>query len=469
MDCLRIIGGARLHGTASVGGSKNASLPILAASILSDGPVVLGNVPELADVDTLALLLGHIGVEVKRQVNGDLHVHTVDLEPTTADYDLVRRMRASFCVLGPLIARRGKAMVSLPGGCNIGTRPVDLHLSGLQQLGAELRIEHGYVIASAERLRGATIDLRGPRGPTVTGTANIMSAATLARGKTVIRGAALEPEIVDLGRFLNTMGARILGLGTDTIEIIGVEQLGGAWHRVIPDRIETATLLLATCITQGTASVTGARADHLAAVLAAIAEAGVDVACGEDKITIHAGDRPRPLKLVAQPYPGIPTDVQAQFMAWLSLASGESTITDEVFPDRFMHVGELTRLGARLERNRSEVTIQGVRRLSGAEVVATDLRAGAACVLAGLAASGETIVRRLNHLRRGYQRLDEKLSALGARVLLDHTPAPVAQNSINRLNDAPWKSVAEARLVETLALQTREGSRLTEAATHVKD
>ncbi len=297
MDCLRIIGGARLHGTAPVGGSKNASLPILAASILSDGPVVLGNVPELADVDTLALLLGHLGVEVKRQVSGDVHVHTVDSEPTTANYDLVRRMRASFCVLGPLIARRGRAMVSLPGGCNIGTRPVDLHLAGLAALGADIRIERGYVIADARRLRGAEVHLVGPQGPTVTGTANVMSAATLARGRTIIRGAVREPEIVDLGGFLIAAGARIEGLGTDVIEIVGVEQLHGAHYRIIADRIETGTLLISAAITGGAVTVEGAVPAHLAAVLEALVATGARIECLGARVSLRADGRPKPLHI----------------------------------------------------------------------------------------------------------------------------------------------------------------------------
>jgi UDP-N-acetylglucosamine 1-carboxyvinyltransferase len=325
-------------------------------------------------------------------------------------------MRASFCVLGPLVARRGRAVVSLPGGCNIGTRPVDLHLAGLQALGADIRIERGYVLARARRLRGAEIDLGGPHGPTVTGTANVMRAATVARGTTTIRGAATEPEIVDLGRFLIAAGARIAGLGSQTIEIRGVEQLSGARHRVIGDRIEAATLLISAAITGGTATVVGARADHLTAVLEALAETGIDVHCDAGAITVRASGRLRPIDLIARPYPGIPTDLQAQFMALLTLAEGTSSIRDEVFPERFMHVAELNRLGARIERQGSAAIVHGVSRLSGAAVMASDLRASAALVLAGLAASEETIVRRVYHLDRGYQRLEKKLATLGARI-----------------------------------------------------
>ncbi|MBI3836930.1 MAG: UDP-N-acetylglucosamine 1-carboxyvinyltransferase [Planctomycetia bacterium] len=417
MDCFRITGGVRLLGRVRASGSKNAALPIMAAALLVDGPITLKRVPDLADVNTLALLLGQLGVEVKRDSDGNLRIATVDPTPTKADYDLVRRMRASFCVLGPLVAKRGRGVVSLPGGCNIGTRPVDLHLAGLSALGAEVRIEHGYVIAAAKRLRGADINLRGPFGPTVTGTANVMSAATLAVGRTVIRGAATEPEIVDLGNFLIAMGAQIFGLGTETIEIIGVDELQPTQYRIIPDRIEVGTLLLAGAITGGCVTVEEARPGHLAAVLAALAATGADIDCRADNVTVRAAGRPRPTNIRARPYPGVPTDLQAQFMALLSLSTGESLISDSVFADRFMQVAELNRLGARIKRSGSSATVRGVRELSGASVMASDLRASAALVLAGLAAERETIVRRIYHLDRGYQRLEQKLAELGARIL----------------------------------------------------
>jgi UDP-N-acetylglucosamine 1-carboxyvinyltransferase len=415
MDSLRIAGGARLHGTVACSGAKNAALPIMAASLLCEGPVELQGVPNLSDVRTLAQLLARLGVEVIAE--GDtLRLETLDPVPTRADYALVSRMRASFCVLGPLLAKRGRAVVSLPGGCNIGDRPVDLHLAGLRALGAEMRLEQGYVIATADELRGAKIDLRGPRGSTVTGTANVLSAAVLARGTSEIHGAAMEPEIVDLGQFLIAAGARIEGLGTDTLFVEGVERLTGASHRIIADRIEAGTLLLAAAATQGTVSVTNARSEHLKAVLEALAEIGADVAAGESKITVHAGGRLRPAELIARPYPGIPTDLQAQFMAVLALADGRSAIADDVFPDRCHHVAELNRLGARVERHGNLAIIQGVHRLSGAEVSAGDLRASAALVIGGLAASGETMVHHLEHLDRGYQRLDDKLRQLGATI-----------------------------------------------------
>jgi len=410
-----------LHGTAGASGSKNASLPIMAASLLVDGPVTLSGVPHLRDVETLAQLLARLGVEVWRDSTGDVHLETVDPLPITAEFDLVSRMRASFCVLGPLVARRGRAVVSLPGGCNIGERPVDLHLAGLAALGAEIRIERGYVIAEAGRLRGARIDLRGPHGPTVTGTANVMSAATLAAGTTTIHGAAQEPEIVDLGEFLIAAGAEISGLGTDTIQITGARQLCGVRHEVIPDRVETATLLIAAAMTQGTVSVVGARPDHLTAVVEALSAAGADVACGSDKITVHAGDRPRAIDVIARPYPGIPTDVQAQLMALCALADGQSAIIDDVFPERMLHVAQLNRLGARIERQGKMTIVQGVRHLAGGIATSTDLRASAALVLAGLAGREDTIIQQPGHLDRGYERLEAKLASLGADVSRERT------------------------------------------------
>lgn len=416
MDCLRITGGTPLRGSVTASGSKNAALPIMAASILAHGPVALEGVPDLVDVNTLALLLGYLGVEVKRRVEGVLAIETVDPRPTKAEYELVRRMRASFCVLGPLLARRGRGVVSLPGGCNIGTRPVDLHLAALEALGADIRIEHGYVIAEAKQLTGAQIHLTGPHGPTVTGTANAMSAATLARGRTILIGAAREPEIVDLGEFLVAMGARIDGLGTDTIEITGVEQLSGVRYKVIPDRIEAGTLLIAGAISGGAVTVEGIQPDHMTAILDALAKAGVEIDAGLSSVALRAAERPRPICVAARPYPGIPTDLQAQFMALLSIADGQGQITDGVFPERFMQVAELNRLGARIERQGSTAVIDGVRQLSGATVMASDLRASAALVLAGLAAQRQTIVRRVYHLDRGYERLETKLCRLGAQI-----------------------------------------------------
>jgi UDP-N-acetylglucosamine 1-carboxyvinyltransferase len=416
MSVLRVTGGTPLRGTVGVSGSKNAALPMMAASILAEEPVRLQGVPRLADVETLSLVLRDLGMEVARTAGDQLVLQTVDPTPIRARYNLVRRMRASFCVLGPLLARRGRAAVSLPGGCNIGDRPVDLHLRGLSALGASLRMRHGYVLAQARRLRGTTIDLSGPRGPTVTGTANVLSAAVLAEGETTITGAAREPEVVDLGRFLVALGAEIHGLGTPTLRIVGVDRLGGGTYRVIPDRIEAATLLLAAAITGGSATVTGVIPGHLNGVLEALRAAGSQIEVGSDRVSLTAGGRPRPIDVTARPYPGIPTDVQAQLTALVSLAPGRSTVGDAVFGNRFLHVAELSRLGARIRCCQSTAVVTGVERLTGTPVTASDLRASAALVLAGLAAEGETIVRRAHHLDRGYQRLHRKLNRLGAQI-----------------------------------------------------
>jgi UDP-N-acetylglucosamine 1-carboxyvinyltransferase len=418
MDMFRISGGVPLAGCVEVSGSKNAALPIMAASILAEDAVWLEHVPQLVDVNTLSLVLGTLGVEVKRQLDGRLRITTIDPEPTRADYELVRRMRASFCVLGPLLARRGQATVSLPGGCNIGDRPVDLHLKGLAALGADVRIEHGYVVARVPhgRLRGAEVHLSGPRGSTVTGTANVMMAAILAQGLTILTGIATEPEIVDLGDFLNSLGAQITGLGTSTLEIRGVEQLTGGTYRVIPDRIEAATLLIAIAITGGSATIAGVIPEHLTAILQTLHDAGHRVAVDADRITLESCGTPLPTDITALPYPGVPTDVQSQFMALAAVGSGRSMIRDLVFGDRFLHVAELNRLGASIERHGPTAVVTGVRRLTGAPVMASDLRASAALVLAGLAAEGQTLVRRIYHLDRGYERLEEKLNRLGARV-----------------------------------------------------
>lgn len=412
-----ITGGVALGGSVRASGSKNAALPMMAASILAGQPVRLEGVPRLTDVQTLSRVLGQLGVGTTWTPQGSLLLETIDTRPVRAEYELVRRMRASFCVLGPLLARRGRAVVSLPGGCAIGDRPVDLHLSGLAALGADLRIEHGYVVARAGRLRGATVDLLGSRGPTVTGTANVLSAAVLAEGETTIVGAAMEPEIVDLGNLLVSMGARIEGLGTPTVHVRGVDQLGGATHRVIPDRIEAATLLLAAAITGGSAKVTGVVPDHLAQVLDKLNAAGFPIEMGADEVALRGEGRPRPVDVTALAYPGIPSDVQAQWTALLAIARGRSTVCDRVFPGRFLHVAELNRLGAQIERRDSTAIVTGVERLTGAAVVACDLRASAALVLAGLAADGHTTVHQIEHLDRGYERLDEKLRGLGAEIV----------------------------------------------------
>ncbi len=438
MTAFHITGGIPLSGTVRVAGSKNAALPMMAAALLAEGPVHLHHVPRLADVRTLTQMLRELGVCVCRSADGAVLLEVVDPMPVHARYDLVRRMRASFCVLGPLLARRGRAVVSLPGGCNIGDRPVDLHLKGLAALGAELRLRRGYVVARAKRLRGTTIDLSGPHGSTVTGTANVLSAAVLATGETTITGAAVEPEIVDLGNFLIAMGARIVGLGTRTIRITGVGRLEGVAYRVIPDRIEAATLLLATAVTGGSATVTGVVPGHLTAVVEVLRTAGSRIESGDDRITIAASTRPYAIDVAAEPYPGIPTDVQAQLTALACLARGRSVVRDRVFPDRFQHIAELNRLGGRIERRGAKAVVIGVRRFRGAVVTASDFRASAALVLAGLAAEGRTTVRRIRHLDRGYQRLDEKLGRLGARIARTRKGVRTVCGKTNNMVSGPF-------------------------------
>jgi UDP-N-acetylglucosamine 1-carboxyvinyltransferase len=427
MDVLSIHGGRPLRGTVRAAGSKNAALPIMAASILADDPVVLADVPDVTDVNTLALMLGHLGIEVKRRPSGVVHINTLDSAPVTAGADLVQQMRASFCLLGPLLAKRGRAVIALPGGCQIGPRPLDLHLQGLAALGASIRIENGFVVATAKSLHGAEMNLSGLHGPTVTGTANVLMAAVLARGETVIHGAAREPEIVDLGEFLISLGAYIDGLGTSTLHIRGVQQLGGTGsniYRVIPDRIETATLLLAGAVTGGDVTVRNCRPDHLDVTLAVLEDAGLMIDTGRDSIRAAIAHRPLCFHFHALPHPGVPTDLQPQFTAFAAIADGVSTIADRVFPYRFAHVPELIRLGANIAQEKGSVEITGVEQLGNTtqlsdhpcEVFASDLRAGAALVLAGLAASGQTIIRQAHHLRRGYESLPEKLRSLGADI-----------------------------------------------------
>ncbi len=421
MPHLEIAGGVALSGRVRASGSKNAALAALAASLLAEGPVSLENVPDVADVRTQARLLHRLGLCVVRfrRADGDaMSIETLDPAPVRADEKLVRRMRAGFCLLGPLLARRGKSVVPLPGGCNLGDRPVDLHLRGLAALGADIRLEHGFVVASARRLHGAEIDLAGPRGPTVTGTANVLCAAVLARGVTVIRDAAVEPELVDLGRFLISMGARVEGLGTPTLRIRGVEQLGGARHRLIPDRIEAATLLLAAAVTCGSIAIADVVPAQITALLEKLAEAGAAIEVGENHVAISSSGPLRSVDVVAQPYPGFPTDVQAPWMALAATSRGASRIEDRVFPARFLHAAELNRLGARVvvDAHGGAARVEGVERLSGARVAARDLRAAAALVLAALAAEGRTMIEGVGHLDRGYERLDEKLRRIGARI-----------------------------------------------------
>jgi UDP-N-acetylglucosamine 1-carboxyvinyltransferase len=405
-----------LRGEVAVSGAKNAALPILAATLLFEDQVALENVPHVGDVQILADVLRGLGVQIDGDAGGALHAKVVDTAPHEADRSLVERMRASFCVLGPLLARRGRAVVPLPGGCRIGPRPVDLHLRGLTALGAKLRIEAGRVIATASRLRGAAVDLRGPRGTTVTGTANLLSAAVLAEGKTVIRGAALEPEIVDLGRFLQSAGADIEGVGTGTILVRGVRELHPVQYRVVPDRIEAATLLLAGLVTGGEVQVRGARPEHLTAVLGKLQAAGARLTIEVDRITATASDRLNAMDLVTSAFPGVPTDVQPQWTALAALARGTSRLRDDVFPERWGHLAALARFGAAFSRTGAVVRVYGRRRLMGAHVEALDLRGGAALLLAALAADGESTIAGFHHVDRGYERLVEKISQLGGRL-----------------------------------------------------
>ncbi len=417
MDMFVIRGGTPLTGTAVVSGSKNAALPIMAAALASSGKTTLKDVPDLVDVRTLCQLLTALGMRVERDAADNLQLEVTDTRPCVADYDLVRTMRASVCVLGPLLARRGRACISLPGGCNIGDRPIDLHLKGLAALGAEIRVERGYVIAEASELRGTRIYLGGPCGSTVTGTCNVMVAAALARGTTTIEAAACEPEVVDLGNYLNQMGAEISGLGTPFLEINGVEELTGTTHRIVPDRIEAATLMIAAAITSGNLRLENVERPHLTAVIEKLSEIGARVQpLGNRSLQVSTDGELRAADCIALPYPGIPTDMQAQLMSLLTCAPGMSVVTDKVFPDRFMHAAELARMGARIRREGPSAILSGVKRLSGAAVMASDLRASAALVLAGLAAEGETAVRRIYHLDRGYERLEAKLCRLGANI-----------------------------------------------------
>jgi len=415
MEMFVVKGGRRLSGRATVGGSKNAALPIMAAAIVAEGPTLLENVPDLVDVATLASLLRDLGLQVERRGTA-AKIEVRDSGAAVADYDLVRQMRASVCVLGPLLARRGYACVSLPGGCNIGDRPIDLHLKGLRALGAEIQVRRGYVIASAERLRGADVFLGGPFGSTVTGTCNVMVAASLAQGRTTIEAAACEPEVVDLGNFLKAMGAHIQGLGTPLVTVDGVERLQGTRYSIIPDRIEAATLMIAAAITGGDIELAGVRLDHLTAVVEKLRELGVVIEQRSELLRVCRSGELGSVDCTALPYPGLPTDVQAQFMALLASSGRLSVVTDKVFPDRFMHVAELVRMGACIRREGGTAIIHGAGSLSGACVMASDLRASAALVLAALAAEGDSVIRRIYHLDRGYHDLDRKLNSLGADI-----------------------------------------------------
>ena len=414
MDKLQIQGGVPLEGEVRISGAKNATLPILAGALLADGPVVVGNVPHLKDVTTTVELLGGMGATVTIDERMRIEVDPTTVRDYSAPYELVKTMRASILVLGPLVARYGRADVSLPGGCAIGARPVNIHVAGLQALGADITIDGGYIRARATRLRGARLVLDTV---TVTGTENLMMAATLAEGETVIENAAREPEVVDLANFLMSMGAKIRGAGTDTIVVEGVERLSGTNYEVLPDRIESGTYLVAGAITGGHVRIKNTRPDHLDAVLMKLQEAGATVGVGENWVEVDMrGRRPRAVDVRTAPYPAFPTDMQAQFAALNTVAQGVGTIIETIFENRFMHMLEMRRLGAEIRLEGNTAIIHGVTRLKAAPVMATDLRASASLVLAGLVAEGRTEVERIYHIDRGYEAIEEKLAQLGAQI-----------------------------------------------------
>ena len=414
MDKLQITGGVPLEGEVRISGAKNATLPILAGALLADGPVTVGNVPHLQDVTTTIELLGRMGVTVTVDERMRIEVDPTTIRDYVAPYDLVKTMRASILVLGPLLARYGSADVSLPGGCAIGARPVNIHVAGLQAMGADIHIEGGYIRARASRLKGARLVLDTV---TVTGTENLMMAATLAAGETVIENAAREPEVVDLANFLNAMGAKVRGAGTDKIVIEGVERMRGASYEVLPDRIEAGTYLVAGAITRGHVRLKHTRPEHLDAVLAKLQEAGATIATGDNWIELDMrGRRPRSVDVRTAPYPAFPTDMQAQFAALDTIAEGVGTVIETIFENRFMHMLEMRRMGAEIRLEGNTAIIRGVDKLNAAPVMATDLRASASLVLAGLVAEGRTDIERIYHIDRGYEAIEEKLMQLGAQI-----------------------------------------------------
>ncbi len=423
MDAFVIEGGRRLKGTVRINGAKNAALPLMAAALLADEPVRLRDVPELSDIANMSRLLGELGCRVQRDDAGVMNLQVTDPSKSLARYEIVSTMRASVCVLGPLLARRGAAAVAMPGGCAIGERPIDLHLRGLRALGADIELDSGNIVARADRLRGAKIFLGGPFGSTVLGTANVMSAATLAEGVTIIEQAACEPEISDLANMLNHMGAKITGAGTPRLAIEGVERLAGVEHSVVPDRIEAGTFMMAAAITNGEVRLDNCPLDALGAVLDRLSAIGVTVEPVGDirdpmrtGVNVRCAGQLKPITVTTQPYPGYPTDLQAQLMALLARADGNSIITEKIYPERFLHVAELGRMGANLYRQGPTVMVIGVNELVGAPVMASDLRASACLVLAGLAARGTTTIHRVYHLDRGYHQMEQRLASLGAAI-----------------------------------------------------
>ncbi|MFA4989627.1 MAG: UDP-N-acetylglucosamine 1-carboxyvinyltransferase [Candidatus Omnitrophota bacterium] len=415
MDKLIIEGGVKLKGELTVSGAKNAVLPILAATLLTDDACIIKGVPDLRDTSTMIKILRALGKDAELE-NGTVSVSNLKKISYVADYKLVSTMRASFCVLGPLLGKLKKAKVSLPGGCIIGVRPVDLHLKGIRALGTDITIESGYVIAKAEKLKGNHVYLGGVYGSSVLATDNVMMAAVLASGKTIIESAACEPEVVDLAEFLIKMGARIKGQGTPVIEIEGVRCLHGATHTIIPDRIEAGTIMLAALITRGDILIKNIFYKHLGALIDKLEEAGASMVKTEDSIHLRYKKPLTAVNITTLPYPGFPTDMQAQMMALMSVTPGISVITEKIYPDRFMHVAELNRMGAHIQREGPHAIVEGVKELSGAPVMASDLRASACLVLAGLSARGKTSISRIYHLERGYQDLEKKLEKLGAKI-----------------------------------------------------
>ena len=413
---LTVEGGVPLEGHVRVNGSKNAALPILCATLLAEGTSTIRNVPELRDVVYMRQILADLGVENHRTSDGSLTFETRDPEPFSVSHELAWKMRASVCALGPLLAKRKRACVPYPGGCYFGVRPINLHLKGLQALGADIRIRDGHVEVTADRLKGARVYLGGPYGSTVLGTANVLMAASVASGTTVIEHAACEPEIIDLADFLNAMGARVSGAGSPRMIIEGVSELQATNYTVIPDRIEAGTLMIAAAMTNGNVVVEDACVDHLFAVIDTLQDMGVDITANESTIRVKGNSSPKSVDITTLAYPGFPTDLQAQMMAYLAFGNGFSVVTERVYPDRFGHIAEFDRMGANIRREGPTAIITGVPRLSGAPVKASDLRASASLILAGLVAEGKTEIRDIEHLDRGYERIEERLCRLGARI-----------------------------------------------------
>ena len=427
MEKMVIEGGYSLNGKVKVNGAKNAALPIMAACLLLKGTSKLKGIPELTDVSTLCKILNELGADTVKCLDGSLDITVMDEKNIIAPYDLVRTMRASICVLGPLLGKRGMAQVSIPGGCSIGSRPIDIHIKGVEALGAKVEVKDGYIIATGDKMKGSEVYLGGPYGSTVLGTCNVIMAAVLAEGRTIIDSAACEPEVQDLAHFLNKAGANITAIGESNLIVDGVDELNGVEYEIIPDRIEAGTIMIAGAITGGNITLENDASCYLASVIDKLREAGVDIevpdagvntpgSVSSGECTVKSNGDIKPINITTLPYPGMPTDMQAQFSALLSIANGTSIITERVFPHRFMHVAELNRLGANIRNDDAIAIIKGVSSLSGTTVMASDLRASASLIVAGLAAKGVTEIRRLYHIDRGYERLEDRLTSLGAKI-----------------------------------------------------